>query len=76
MREYYKEKIKNLVALRTNLFAVTIVLTGGVFGLFFMEINTAKLLFFFMLGGYFDILFLKNLFYINNCIEKCVEELK
>lgn len=76
MREYYKEKIKNLIALRTNLFTVTIVLTGGVFGLFFMEINTTKFLFFFMLGGYFDILFLKNLFYINNCIEKCVEELK
>lgn len=76
MREYYKEKIKNLIALRSNLFTVTIVLTGGIFGLFFMDIHVAKLLFFLLLGGYFDILFLKNLFYINSYIEKCVEDMK
>ena len=38
MREYFKEKVKNLVALRSNLFTCVIVLTSGIVGLFFVKI--------------------------------------
>lgn len=76
MREYYKEKIKNLITLRNNLFTAIIVLTSGVMGLFFVNIPFWKAILFVFIGGYFDILFLKNLLSINNDIEKYVEELK
>lgn len=76
MREYYKERVKNLVALRNNLFTAVIVLTSGVMGLFFINIPFWKFILFVAIGGYFDILFLKNLLSINNDIEQYVEELK
>lgn len=76
MSEYHKEKVKSLVALRNNLFTAVIVLTSGVMGLFFVNIPFWKVILFVSIGGYFDILFLKNLLSINNDIEKYVEELK
>ena len=76
MREYYKEKIKNLVALRNNLFTSVIVLTSGVVGLFFINQSFVKLLPFMAIGGYFDFVFLLNLLSINNKIDKILEELK
>ena len=76
MREYYKEKLRTLVALRTNLFACIIVLTGGIFGLFYSSIELYKLLIFEILGGYFDLLFLSNLISVDNDISRCLEELK
>ena len=76
MREYYKEKVKNLVALRNNLFTSVIVLTSGVFGLFFVNQPFLKLLPFMVIGGYFDLVFLFNLLSINNQIDIILEELK
>lgn len=76
MREYYKEKIKNLVALRNNLFTSVIVLTSGVVGLFFINQSFVKLLPFMVIGGYFDFVFLLNLLSINNKIDKILEGLK
>ena len=74
MREYYKEKIKNLIALRNNLFTCIIVLTGGVVGLFFVDSMSIKLFPFIAIGGYFDLVFLINLLSVNNDIEKYIEE--
>ncbi len=76
MREYYKEKVKNLVALRNNLFTSVIVLTSGVVGLFFVNQPFLKLLPFMVIGGYFDLVFLFNLLSINNQIDIILEELK
>ena len=76
MREYYKEKVKNLVALRNNLFTSVIVLTSGGVGLFFVNQPFLKLLPFMVIGGYFDLVFLFNLLSINNQIDIILEELK
>lgn len=76
MREYCIEKIKNLVALRNNLFTSVIVLTSGVVGLFFIDQPYAKLFPFIAIGAYFDFVFLVNLLSINDKIDKVLEELK
>ena len=76
MREYCKEKIKNLVALRNNLFTSVIVLTSGVVGLFFINQPFIKLVPFMLIGVYFDFVFLVNLLSINDKIDKVLEELK
>ena len=76
MREYCIEKIKNLVALRNNLFTSVIVLTSGVVGLFFINQPFIKLGPFMLIGGYFDFVFLVNLLSINDKIDKVLEELK
>lgn len=76
MREYYKEKIKNLIALRNNLFTSVIVLTGGVAGLFFVNQPSTKLLPFILIGVYFDLVFLLNLLSVNADIDKFIERVK
>lgn len=76
MREYYKEKIKNLIALRTSLLTVVIVLTGGIIGLFFMGVPLVQILPLAVIGAYYDFVFLSNIFAINNSIETTLEELK
>lgn len=76
MSEYYKEKIKNLIALRTNLFTVVIVLTGGVISLVFMDIPFMQILPLALIGIYYDFVFLKNIFSINNTIDSTLEELR
>lgn len=76
MREYYKEKIKNLIALRNNLFTCVIVLTGGVTGLFFVNHPSSVLLPFILIGIYFDLIFLLNLLSVNTDINKFIERIK
>ena len=76
MKEYYQEKIKNMIALRTNLFTTVIILTGGVLGLFFIEIPLSKLVLFLIIGVYFDFIFLSNLISIDRNITRIVEELR
>ncbi len=76
MREYFKEKVKNLVALRSNLFTCVIVLTSGIVGLFFVNETAAKLLPFILIGIYFDLVFLINLLSVNKDIDKYIEEIK
>ena len=76
MREYYKEKIKNLIALRNNLLTSVIVFTGGVAGLFFVNQPSAKLLPFILIGVYFDLVFLLNLLSVNADIDKFIERIK
>ncbi len=75
MREYYKEKVKNLIALRSNLFTCIIVLTSGIVGLFFVDNMHVQIFPFIAIGGYFDWIFLVNLLSVNNEIEKYLEEL-
>ena len=76
MREYCIEKIKNLVALRNNLFTSVIVLTSGVVGLFFIDQPYAKLFTFIAIGAYFDFVFFMNLLSVNKDIDKYIEEIK
>ena len=76
MREYCKEKIKNLIALRTNLFTTLIVLISGIVGLFFANAPALKLFPFGIAGSYFTILFLLNIISINKQIDMLTEGLK
>ena len=76
MREYCIEKIKNLVALRNNLFTSVIVLTSGVVGLVFIDQPYAKLFPFIAIGAYFDFVFFMNLLSVNKDIDKYIEEIK
>lgn len=73
---YLKEKLRNLISLRTNLFAVLIVLTGGLFGLFFTSLTTIKFYVLLAIGIYFGWVFLTNLLSINKQIEELIERLK
>lgn len=76
MREYCKEKLKSLVALRTNLFTCVIVLTGGVVGLFFTDNKLTLIVPFVIIGLYFDFIFLQNMVSIHKEIGNTLEELK
>lgn len=73
MREYYKEKIRNLISLRIKLFIIVVVLTGGIIGLFFMEVSFVKIIPLAIVGGYYDFVVLSNIF---NSIKITPEELK
>ena len=70
MNEVDKERLKNLISLRSNLFTVVIVLTTGVLGLFFVKLSKIMVAFLFLTGIYFDFLFLSNLLKINEDIEE------
>lgn len=76
MNEYSKEKLNNLIQMRTNLFAVVIVLTGGLFSMLFMNISIVKIILLMSIGTYFDFIFISNLLSTNQKIEKCLEELR
>lgn len=69
-----KEKLKSLIHLRTNLFTVVIVLTTGIFGLFFTRLSIIMTVCLFLIGLYFNILFLCNLLKINNDINLILKE--
>lgn len=75
MREYYKEKIKNLISLRASLFTIVVVLTGGIIGLFFMNVSLIKILPLAVIGVYYDFVFVSNIFSINNKIDVLLEGL-
>ncbi len=75
MREYYKEKIKNLISLRASLFTIVVVLTGGIIGLFFMNVSLIKILPLAIIGVYYDFVFVSNIFSINNKIDVLLEGL-
>ena len=75
MGEYYKEKIKNLISLRASLFTIVVVLTGGIIGLFFMNVSLIKILPLAIIGVYYDFVFVSNIFSINNKIDVLLEGL-
>lgn len=75
MREYYKEKVKNLISLRASLFTIVVVLTGGIIGLFFMNVSLIKILPLAIIGVYYDFVFVSNIFSINNKIDVLLEGL-
>lgn len=76
MREYYKEKIKNLIALRSSLFTCVIILTGGLVGLCFSDISWVKIIPLVILGAYFDFTFLQNMISTHREIDLILEDLK
>ncbi len=73
--EQIKESNKNLIALRTNLITAMIVLTSGIISLFLVELPIHKSVILFLIGLYFDALFLHNVICINNQIDNNIRRL-
>ncbi len=68
-----KEKelyIKSLITLRSNLITVMIVIVSGIVGLFLVNISTVKLVILLIIGIYFSLIFLTNLLYVHNEIQR------
>ena len=68
-----KEKelyIKSLITLRSNLITVKIVIVSGIVGLFLVNISTVKLVILLIIGIYFSLIFLTNLLYVHNEIQR------
>ena len=76
MRDYYKEKIRNLITLRSNLFTCIIILIGGIVGLFLTNSNLSLIITLTVLGGYFVFTFLVNMVLIHKEINLTLEDLK
>ncbi len=74
--KYIEEENKNLIALRNNYFAMIMIISSGLAGLFFVNINIMKISFLFIIGIYFDILFLLKFLYLNKKIDNNIERLK
>lgn len=68
-KEILKLKVENLVALRTNLINILIVLIGCVVSLFFFPSSRSTLIFGFV-GGFYILVFLSNLLSLNNKLDK------
>lgn len=68
-KEILKLKIQSLVALRTNLINILIVLIGGIISLLFLPDYSFKYLLI-ILGVFYVLVFLSNLLSINNKLDK------
>jgi hypothetical protein len=76
MESYLKESIHDLIHLRTNVFSVVIVLTGGLCSLLFMNSLPLYVFIFAAFGAYLDILFIGNILELTNKIEIYRKEFK
>ena len=75
--EYLKEANKNLIALRTSIIAVIIVLTGGIAGLILSRsFSLTNIVVFLIPGIYFDIVFLQNVLSLNDRINDNIRRMQ
>lgn len=75
--EYLKEANKNLIALRTSIIAVVIVLTGGIAGLILSRsFSLTDIVVLLIPGIYFDIVFLQNVLSLNDRISDNIRRMQ
>lgn len=74
--EYLKEANKNLISLRTSLIAVVALLTGGLVGMIYSDIDLCYKILPILLGFYIDSIFISNIITINNLIYKNIGAMK
>nr|DAS85339.1 MAG TPA: hypothetical protein [Caudoviricetes sp.] len=75
--EYLKEANKNLIALRTSIIAVIIVLTGGIAGLILSRsFSLTDIVVLLIPGIYFDIVFLQNVLSLNDRISDNIRRMQ
>lgn len=74
--EYLKEANKNLISLRSSLITTVVVLSGGLVGLYFTDVNFINKIFFIILGLYFDFLFVCNVLDLNKEIKRNIGALR
>ena len=74
--EGLKEENKNLISLRTSLFATVVILTGGLAGLFLSDATGITKFIFLVIGGYLDFLLAVNAVEVNKIIIKNIGVMK
>ncbi len=68
-------KIQHLISLRNNYFTLFTIISSGIAGLFFVDMQIIKIIFLYMVGIYFDFIFLSKFIYTNNKIKKLVGDI-
>lgn len=76
MKDYYIEKLKNLINLRTNLITILVVLIGGVYGLHLLNLSKNVYWISLIIGVFYILFFMKSILSTNNTIYNVLEELK
>lgn len=76
MDKYYDQKMKHLIALRSNIIAILIVLVGGLFGLHLLQLPALIYWGSLLLGLYYLCVFIYNLIITNKDILELLEEMK
>lgn len=76
MKDYYIEKLKNLINLRTNLITILVILIGGVYGLHLLNLSRFAYWISLIIGVFYIYFLMKTTLNTNDRINKILEELK
>ena len=76
MKDYYIEKLKNLINLRTNLITILVILIGGVYGLHLLNLSRFAYWISLIIGVFYIYFLMKTSLNTNDRINKILEELK
>lgn len=76
MKDYYIEKLKNLINLRTNLITILVILIGGVYGLHLLNLSRFAYWTSLIIGVFYILYFMKSILSTNDTIYNVLEELK
>jgi len=76
MTTYYEQKMKHLVAMRSSLITILIVLIGGLFTMHLLNLFPLIYWTALIFGIYFIIVFIGNLINVNNDISELLKEIK
>ena len=76
MKDYYIEKLKNLINLRTNLITILVILIGGMYGLHLLNLSRFVYWISLIIGVFYIYFLMKTTLNTNDRINKILEELK
>ena len=76
MKDYYIEKLKNLINLRTNLITILVILIGGVYGLHLLNLSRFAYWTSLIIGVFYILYFMKSILSTNDTIYNVLEQLK
>ena len=76
MKDYYIEKLKNLINLRTNLITILVILIGGVYGLHLLNLSKSVYWISLIIGVFYIYFIMKTTLNTNARINKILEEFK
>lgn len=76
MKDYYIEKLKNLINLRTNLITILVILIGGVYGLHLLKLSKSVYWISLIIGVFYIYFIMKTTLNTNARINKILEEFK
>lgn len=76
MKDYYIEKLINLINLRTNLITILVILIGGVYSLHLLNLSRFAYWISLIIGVFYILYFMKSILSTNDTIYNVLEELK